>query len=68
MSIPLRSSETTQGRRMAGARALWRANGMTEAEILAEYPDLEAEDIRQALRYVAWLATEQILPARSAAR
>uniref|UniRef100_UPI0040570CB7 dihydroxy-acid dehydratase n=1 Tax=Candidatus Electronema sp. TaxID=2698783 RepID=UPI0040570CB7 len=32
MSIPLRSSETTQGRRMAGARALWRANGMTEAQ------------------------------------
>ena len=33
MSIPLRSSETTQGRRMAGARALWRANGMTEAQM-----------------------------------
>ena len=29
------------------------ANGMTEAEILVEYPDLEAEDIRQALRYAA---------------
>ena len=28
MSIPLRSNDTTQGRRMAGARALWRANGM----------------------------------------
>lgn len=26
----LRSSTTTQGRRMAGARALWRANGMKE--------------------------------------
>ncbi|WP_420208669.1 dihydroxy-acid dehydratase [Candidatus Electronema sp. JC] len=33
MSIPLRSSETTQGRRMAGARALWRANGMTEEQL-----------------------------------
>ncbi|CAK8719507.1 Dihydroxy-acid dehydratase [Candidatus Electronema halotolerans] len=33
MAIPLRSSETTQGRRMAGARALWRANGMTEEQI-----------------------------------
>ena len=28
MGIALRSSETTQGRRMAGARSLWRANGM----------------------------------------
>ncbi len=27
---PLRSSVTTTGRRMAGARALWRANGMKE--------------------------------------
>jgi dihydroxy-acid dehydratase len=33
MAIPLRSSETTQGRRMAGARALWRANGMTEEQM-----------------------------------
>ncbi|MDR0976941.1 MAG: dihydroxy-acid dehydratase, partial [Prevotellaceae bacterium] len=28
MKHPLRSSQSTQGRRMAGARALWRANGM----------------------------------------
>ena len=33
MSIPLRSNVTTQGRRMAGARALWRANGMREEQI-----------------------------------
>ena len=33
MSIPLRSNVTTQGRRMAGARALWRANGMKEEQI-----------------------------------
>ncbi len=30
MHIPLRSNTTTQGRRMAGARSLWRANGMKE--------------------------------------
>ncbi len=30
MAIPLRSDTTTQGRRMAGARSLWRANGMKE--------------------------------------
>jgi len=30
MKIPLRSDTTTVGRRMAGARSLWRANGMKE--------------------------------------
>ena len=30
MKIPLRSFTTTQGRNMAGARSLWRANGMKE--------------------------------------
>ncbi len=30
MSNNLRSAATTQGRRMAGARSLWRANGMKE--------------------------------------
>ncbi|MCD6354359.1 MAG: dihydroxy-acid dehydratase [Prolixibacteraceae bacterium] len=30
MEAPLRSNTTTQGRRMAGARSLWRANGMKE--------------------------------------
>lgn len=33
MSKPLRSAASTQGRRMAGARALWRANGMKEEQI-----------------------------------
>ncbi|NLV67592.1 MAG: dihydroxy-acid dehydratase [Spirochaetes bacterium] len=32
MSIPLRSNVSTQGRRMAGARSLWRANGMKEEQ------------------------------------
>jgi uncharacterized protein (DUF433 family) len=44
------------------------ANGMAEGEILAEYPDLEGEDVRQALRYAAWLTTEQVLPAHIASR
>src|SRR5450759_3588996 len=30
MKIPLRSSKTTTGRNMAGARSLWRANGMKD--------------------------------------
>jgi len=33
MSIPLRSAITKQGRLMAGARSLWRANGMTEEQM-----------------------------------
>jgi len=36
------------------------ANGLTTEQILKEYPDLEAEDIRQALRYAAWLAQERV--------
>lgn len=34
------------------------ANGMTPAEIIDEYPDLEPEDIRQALQYAAWTADD----------
>jgi dihydroxy-acid dehydratase len=33
MKNKLRSSETTEGRRMAGARSLWRATGMREDQI-----------------------------------
>ncbi len=32
MQIPLRSDTTTQGRRMAGARSLWLANGMKKEQ------------------------------------
>ena len=32
MAIPLRSATTTKGRRMAGARSLWRANGVKEEQ------------------------------------
>ncbi|MCX7924206.1 MAG: DUF433 domain-containing protein [Fimbriimonadales bacterium] len=38
------------------------ANGMTNEEILREYPDLELEDIQQALKYAAALAEEEIHP------
>jgi len=36
------------------------AHGATEEEILADYPDLETEDIRQALEYAAWLTEEEV--------
>jgi uncharacterized protein (DUF433 family) len=38
------------------------ANGMTIPEILGEYPDLEPDDIRQALQYAASLAREEVHP------
>lgn len=38
------------------------ADGMSEAEILAAYPDLEAEDIREALRFAAAAVRERELP------
>ena len=44
------------------------ANGMTVAEIVDEYPDLEPEDIRQALQYASWAAEDTVyVPARVAA-
>jgi uncharacterized protein (DUF433 family) len=38
------------------------ADGMTEAEILASYPDLERDDIAEALRYAAIAVRERALP------
>jgi len=38
------------------------AEGMTEEEILEAYPDLEPEDIREALRYAAEAVQERELP------
>jgi len=35
---------------------------MSEAEILRAYPDLEPEDIREALRYAAEAVQERELP------
>jgi uncharacterized protein (DUF433 family) len=39
------------------------ADGMTEAEILAAYPDLEPDDIREALHYAADAVREREIPA-----
>ena len=38
------------------------AEGMSEADILAAYPDLEREDIHEALRYAAAAVRERELP------
>ena len=36
------------------------AHGATVDEVLADYPDLEATDVQQALEYAAWLTQEQV--------
>ncbi len=36
------------------------ANGMTPEEIIKEYPDLEPEDIKEALQYASWLTKEEL--------
>jgi uncharacterized protein (DUF433 family) len=38
------------------------SDGMSEDEILGYYPDVEAEDIREALRYAAEAARERAIP------
>lgn len=38
------------------------AEGMTDAEILETLPDLESEDIREALRFAAEAVQERALP------
>jgi uncharacterized protein (DUF433 family) len=42
------------------------ADGMAQEEILAAYPDLEAEDVQEALRYAAEAVRERELPLAAA--
>ena len=37
------------------------AEGMSWDDILNDYPDLERDDIRQALAYAAWLTREEVI-------
>ncbi len=37
------------------------AHGATVEGVLQEYPDLEREDVEQAMMYAAWLTQEQIV-------
>lgn len=43
------------------------ANGMSFGDIIADYPSLEVEDIRQALQYAAWTVDDAIFVPISAA-
>ena len=36
------------------------AHGATVANVIEGYPELQAEDVQQALEYAAWLAQEEI--------
>lgn len=36
------------------------AHGAGAPEIIADYPDLEPEDVQQAMQYAAWLAQEEV--------
>ncbi len=38
------------------------ADGMSSPEVLAAYPDLEVEDVREAMRYAAEAVRERELP------
>ena len=37
------------------------AHGATTEEVLKDYPDLDREDVRQALEYAAWLTQEEVV-------
>lgn len=43
------------------------ASGRTTEQIVDEFPELEKEDIRDALRYAAWLASGRTIEVPSAA-
>jgi len=38
------------------------AGGKKIEEILKDYPELEEEDIKQALKFAAWMVSEKNLP------
>ena len=42
------------------------ASNLSVPEILAAYPELEAEDIRQALNYAAWAVSDRSITITSA--
>jgi uncharacterized protein (DUF433 family) len=36
------------------------AHGASAGEVLEGYPDLEQEDVREAIEYAAWLTREEV--------
>lgn len=37
------------------------AHGASIDDVLAGYPDLSEEDVREAIEYAAWLASEEVI-------
>jgi uncharacterized protein (DUF433 family) len=37
------------------------AHGATTEEVAKDYPDLDREDVQQALEYAAWLTQEEVV-------
>jgi uncharacterized protein (DUF433 family) len=53
---------TIRGTRITASVVLkMLASGSTQEQVLQAYPELEPEDIQQALAYAAWLVTEQVV-------
>ena len=51
-----------RGLRMPVASILsYLSSGMTVHEVLKEWPELESEDIYQALGYAAWMMQERVV-------
>ncbi len=44
------------------------ADGMSESEIVSAYPDLEPDDVREAVRYAAEAVRERELPLAASRR
>lgn len=38
------------------------AEGATIPDVLTAYPELEKDDVRQAMRYAAWVVSDQLRP------
>ena len=36
------------------------AHGASVADVLAGYPDLDEEDVREAMEYAAWVVSEEV--------
>jgi uncharacterized protein (DUF433 family) len=54
-------SATVRGMRITVSVVLkMLAGGKSVEEVLKAYPELEAEDVQQAIRYAAWVVSDQI--------
>ena len=52
---------TIQGTRSTVSVILkMRASGKSNEDVLEAYPELEAEDVQQAIQYAAWVVSDQI--------